>query len=257
MRAFRILAAVLVPALVLSVPARAFGDPFRGYVQLAGEVDVPSTRGSFASVGPGWSFAFGVGLRNVPLLLGIRAGAAYVGGSTASGPEVAIASSEGIEVTSTTVTREFEFRHLELTARLEPSWAFVRPYLEGSAGFVALWHVSSLDGASGEIDHWDGQRSVAPAWSASAGIDVLPWCKAYRDLPWKAQGDGTACLGFTIGAGSWSMGPLDAGQIEPSADGRQLVLQSSTAPIHEWLVFAAMTFAFDAAAPVLHEQMPP
>ena len=254
-------------ACALVVAPSADATDYRGYFQANAEVDAPSgaLAPSLPSLGGGWGVTFGVGLRGIPLMLGVRAGDVYLGGNTIDGPTVLTASPGSFDVTTTTVSRRFELRHLEITARIEPPWKYLRPYVEASAGIAALWRVATVDGADEEIDHWEDQRSVAPTWGAAVGIDILPWCKDYEELAWKAQGQGVLCAGLTLGAGSWSIGALDAGRVAANDAGDQVALLSNAGTLHEWTFFAGLTFVFEGrkasavppAAPADYEVGPP
>ena len=234
-------------ACALAFAPSAHATDYRGYLQANAEVDAPSgaLAPSLPSLGGGWGFAFGMGLRGIPLMLGIRAGDIYLGGDTIDGPTVLTASPDSFDITTTTVSRRFELRHLEITARLEPPWKYLRPYVEASAGLAALWRVATVDAGDQEIDRWEDQRSVAPVWGAAVGIDLLPWCKDYKDLAWKAQGQGVLCAGLTIGAGVWNVGSLDAGRVATNDAGDQVALLANTGTLHEWTFFAALTVAFE------------
>jgi hypothetical protein len=246
-------------ACALAFAPSAHATDYRGYFQANAEVDVPSgaLAPSLPSLGGGWGFEFGVGLRGIPLMLGVHAGDIYLGGDTIDGPTVLTGSPDSFDITTTTVSRRFELRHLEITARLEPSWMYLRPYVEASAGLAALWRVATLDGVDQELDKWEDQRSVAPVWGAAAGIDIFPWCRDYKDLPWKSQGQGALCAGLTIGAGFWNIGALDAGRVAANAAGDQVELLANTGTLREWTFFAALTFAFEGRKESKESDAPP
>lgn len=79
---------------------------------------------------------------------------------------------------------------------------------------------------------------LQPSWR-----HVRPWCKDCSELGWTTQGQGTICFGFTAGLGTWSVGPIDMGQVTSGASGPSLV--ADTGALHERVSFVALTFAFE------------
>jgi hypothetical protein len=188
-------------------------------------------------------------MRGIPALVGIGAGAMILGGSSRSGPDVAVIGPGGATFSGSTISANLQLRHVDAFVRIEPEWTVIRPFAEASIGVAALWQTTSVDAAGTEIDHWEDQRSAAFAYGFAAGVDLLPWHTSYGDLNWQTQGTGIVCLGFTAGVRSYNVASLDMGAPSLDSSGSGFVLGSATGDLHEWEAFVAVTFAFEPTQP--------
>jgi len=207
-----------------------------------GQVAVPTGRSAsqLPGVGGGGQIDFAIGLRAIPLLVGISAGSLTLDSSRTDGGVEVVSTDGGLLLTTTHIERSTELRHLELTLRLQPAWRYVRPFVDGSFGVAALWQTASLTGAeSRTLADAEKQVSAAPAYSVGLGLDIDLW-RLQHD-----EGTEHSSLGIvlTLGLRSFHTGPLDMAEAFVSTD--RAWFDAEPKPIHLWMPYVGLSLAFD------------
>jgi hypothetical protein len=213
-------------ALVLwATESEAHALEGRAYVSLDGQVGV--ARGEMGQrlpgTNPGWDFRFGVGLRGIPLTLGLGASALTYSSQSWDGGSRGLVIRDGdIGFGPTTWVRTAEMRHFDVVLRLQPEWRRARPFVEVSAGTAQFFIGQSLstDWQGLVLESSEASRPLAFAWGWGAGLEVEPW-RIYSGP------EGT--LGLAISVGVRGRRSLPAEYAVPSRDPQGALVAARTA----------------------------
>lgn len=179
--------------------------------------------------------------RRSPMMVGLGGGFMSVSRRETRGPVVWVLDGQGLAITTTTVGRSVELRHVEALFRFQPFWGTVRPFVEGAVGMIALWDSAWLDDASGEtLISVEGQRDMGLMGGGTLGVDL-------QLFPMRRDETGTYGLLLTAGVRRWFTSPLDRPTYVAADDGtatRDDLRQS----LRMWAPFVALSFGVDARA---------
>ena len=116
--------------------------------------------------------ALGAGPR-WPIMLGLGGGNLWLAHSRQRGPRFTLEGDDEEWTVSSSVERSLEIRHVELMARFQPLWGWVRPYLEGFFGMSILRQSAVIMDRRGEtLAEQDPQRSVGMLYGGTLGVDL-------------------------------------------------------------------------------------
>jgi hypothetical protein len=167
------------PALLLLMAKPAGAVEGRAYVAFDGQAAV--ARGEMSrlvpGLTPGWDFRFGVGLRGIPLTVGLGGGALAYSSQSFAGPSGIFSRGDEVGFGPTTLDRSTEMRHFDLLVRLEPEWRWIRPFAEATVG-TAQFFVStrlSTDWQGLELESAEASKSPTLGWGWAVGLNVEPF----------------------------------------------------------------------------------
>jgi hypothetical protein len=179
--------------------------------------------GSFGEVHPGVALHFGVGLRRIPVALGIGFHETSLSGAECVSSDAGIWIVNGnVGVGRLYLSQSASLRHFDAFVRLEPDWRRFRPYLELLGGTSQIFVISTAsDSLGNKLAREETNGDLTWEWGYGAGIRLEPFAA------W-AHPSGSLSVVVSLGIRRVVAGPLHYLQPRSTLVGSQSGLELTT-----------------------------
>ena len=158
---------------------------------------------AFAGLLPTVGLHFGMGLRGIPLTLGLGFHQELIANQTWSSSETGVFAYGGnVGFGTLHLSRRLEARHFDVVLRLEPEWRRFRPYLELLGGTSQIFCVSTLSATLGS-NLYSQEDTGGLTWSYGYGAGIR-----FEPFHPMVVSRGSLALVVTVGARRMFAGPL-------------------------------------------------
>jgi hypothetical protein len=135
----------------------------------------------FSEVMPGMSFNFGLGLRGIPLTIGLGYQQEFISSTSWSTNKTGLfIYNDQWSYGTLHLSRDLDVRHFDAVLHLEPEWHRFRPFIEvlgGTSQIFCDWSLSTTYGSGLTQEHTGG---LTWTWGYGAGIRIEPF-RPYAD----------------------------------------------------------------------------